>query len=254
LVHLGYEITEALKEGAGSIKYEVCVRNIQALTKQSKKVIIENLQNNTTTAADIACQFGATDAARIIQRGLNQAVNEEELSPVIDKKELQLQISQDLASIISGQFDINLLLETVLEGIHRGIGMDRTVFSLLVADKQSLRERLSLGWLKEMYEQKVIFNISETPPNLFFHALAGTQAFWAKPSVNAKLYTLRDINVVGKNECFIMPIFSNKISIGLIYTDRGLSSQPLTEEDFNAFKYFAQQANIGLMLYRMQRS
>jgi len=254
LVHLGYEITEALKEGAGSTKYEDCVRRIQALTKQSKKVIIENLQNNTATAADIACQFGATDAARIIQRGLNQAVNEEELSPVIDKKELQLQISQDLTSIISDQFDINLLLETVLEGIHRGIGMDRTMFSLLVGDKKSLKEKLSLGWRKEMYEQKVIFNISETPPNLFFHALSGTQAFWAKPLVDAKLYTLRDINVVGKNECFIMPIFSNKISIGLIYADRGMNSQPLTEEDFNVFKYFAQQANIGLTLYRMQRS
>jgi len=254
LVHLGYEITEALKEGAGSKKYEACVRKIEAFTNQSKKVIAEKLQNNTAIAADIACQFGATDAARIIQCGLNQAVNLEESSPVIDKKELQLQISQDLTSIISDQFDINLLLETVLEGIHRGIGMDRTIFSLLVADKQSLKEKLSLGWRKEMYEQKVIFNISETPPNLFFHALAGTQAFWAKPLVNAKLYTLRDINVVGKNECFIMPIFSNKISIGLIYADRGMSDQPLTEEDFNAFKYFSQQANIGLTLYRLQRS
>lgn len=254
LVHLGYEITEALKEGAGSTKYEACIRQIEALTKQSRKVITENLQNNTATAADIACQFGATDAARIIQCGLNQAVNLEESSPVIDKKELQLQISQDLTSIISDQFDINLLLETVLEGIHRGIGMDRTIFSLLVADKQSLKEKLSLGWRKEMYEQKVILHISETPPNLFFQALAGTQAFWAKPLVNAKLYTLRDINVVGKNECFIMPIFSNKMPIGLIYADRGMSDQPLTEEDFNAFKYFAQQANIGLALYRMQHS
>ena len=60
--------------------------------------------------------------------------------------------------------------------------------------------------------------------------------------------------MVGKNECFMMPIFSNKTPIGLIYADRGISSQPLTEEDFNAFKYFAQQANIGLTIYRMQRS
>ena len=52
----------------------------------------------------------------------------------------------------------------------------------------------------------------------------------------------------------MMPIFSNKIPIGLIYADRGLSGQPLTEEDFNAFKYFTQQTNIGLTLYRMQRN
>ncbi len=254
LVHLGYEITEALKEGTGSKKYEACVKKIEALTNQSKKVIIEKLQNNTATAADIASQFGATDAAKILQSGLNQEVVEEEPPPVINKKELQLQISQDITSIISSQFDINLLLETVLEGIHRGIGMDRTIFSLLGADKKILKEKLSLGWRKEMYDQKVIFNISEIPHNLFFYALSGTQAFWAKPSDDAKLYHLHDISVIGKNECFMMPVFSNKIPIGLIYADRGLTDQPLTEEDFTAFKYFAQQVNIALMLYRVQRS
>ena len=253
LVHLGYEITDALKEGVGSKKYEDCVRKIEAVTKQPKRVIRETLQNNTAAASDIACQFGATDAAMIIQSRINQSLNFEEISPVIDKKQLQLQISQDIMSIISDQFDINLLLETVLEGVHRGIGMDRTIFSLLAADRQSLRERLSLGWRKDTYENKIMFSISETPANLFFHVLSGGQAFWAKPSVNTKLYTLRDINVIGENECFLMPIFSNKKPIGLIYADRGISNQPLTEEDFSAFKYFAQQANIGLTLYRMQR-
>ncbi|HEY8095946.1 MAG TPA: HDOD domain-containing protein, partial [Methylobacter sp.] len=212
LVHLGYEITEALKEGTGSKKYETCVRKIEALTKQSKKVINDKLQNNTATAADIARQFGATDAANILQSGLAQAVPLEE--PVIDKKELQFQISQDITSILSDQFDINLLLETVLEGIHRSIDMDRTIFSLLVSDKKSLKEKLSLGWRKELYEQKIIFNISEIPHNLFFHALSSSQASWVKPSENASLYGLQDINVVGKNECFMMPIFSNKIPIG----------------------------------------
>jgi hypothetical protein len=254
LVHLGCEITEALKEGAGSEKYNACIRKIEALTNEPKKVIIEKLQNNIATASDIACQFGATDAAMLIQSGLDKDVDLEESSLVIDNKQLQLHISQDIISIISDQFDINLLLETVLEGIHRGIGMDRTVFSLLVPDKKSLKEKLSLGWRKDSYEHKVTFYISETPANIFFHVLSGTQAFWGKPLVNGKLYTLRDINVIGKNECFVMPVFSNNTPIGLIYTDRGITNQPLTEEDFSAFKYFSQQANIGLAVYRMQRA
>ena len=120
--------------------------------------------------------------------------------------------------------------------------------------EQSLKEKLSFGWRKEIYEHKLIFNILERPPNLFSHALTGIQAFWAKPSVNAKLYSLRDINVIGENECFIMPILSNKVPIGLIYADRAITKQPLTDEDFSAFKYFSQQANIGLTMYRIQRS
>jgi hypothetical protein len=52
----------------------------------------------------------------------------------------------------------------------------------------------------------------------------------------------------------MMPILANKTQIGLIYTDRAFTGQPLTEEDFNVFKYFAQQANIGLTIFRMQRN
>jgi HD-like signal output (HDOD) protein len=253
LVQLGYEITEALKEGIGSKEYNACVRKIEVLTKQSKIDITEDIKNNISTASDIARQFGATSAAMLIQSRANQIVALEEALPVIDKKQLQLQVSKDITSIIlSGKFDINELLGRVLEGIHRVIDMDRTMFSLLASDKKSFREAFSLGWRKEIFEYRVIFNISETPPNLFFHALTGNHAFWAKPSDNAKLYTLRDTNVIGKNECFIMPIMSNKTCIGLIYTDRGFSKQPLTEEDFNVFKYFSRQANIGLTIYRMQ--
>ncbi len=246
LVQLGYEITEALKENAGARKYDDCVRKIERLTNQSKQVITERLKKNTNTASDIASQFGATDAAMLIQSSLNRSVGSAEPSSAVDKKQLQLQILQAITSLISDQRDINLLLETVLEGIYRGIGMDRAIFSLLAPDKQSLIEKLSLGWRKKSYEDKVIFNISEKPPNLFFHAMSSSQAFWARPSVNSKLYTLHDIHVVGKNESFMMPIFLNKKPIGLIYTDCGISDRPLSEEDFIAFKHFVQHANIGI--------
>lgn len=246
LVQLGYEITEALKENAGARKYDDCVRKIERLTNQSKQVITERLKKNTNTASDIASQFGATDAAMLIQSSLNRSVGSAEPSSAVDKKQLQLQILQAITSLISDQRDINLLLETVLEGIYRGIGMDRAIFSLLAPDKQSLIEKLSLGWRKKSYEDKVIFNISEKPPNLFFHAMSSSQAFWARPSVNSKLYTLHDIHVVGKNESFMMPIFFNKKPIGLIYTDCGISDRPLSEEDFIAFKHFVQHANIGI--------
>ena len=250
-VQLGYEIAEALKVGTGSDEYKNCIRKIEALTKQSRKVIAENLKNNIKTASELAFQFGATDTAKLIKSSLDKFSDPE---PIIDKKLLQLQISQDITSILSDQIDVNQLLGMVLEGIHRSIGMDRTMFSMLVADKRSLRESLSLGWRKAILDHKIIFNILETPPNLFFHAMAGTQAFWTKPSDNDKYYALRDINVIGKNECFLMPVFSNKTPIGLIYTDRGISSKPLTKEDFETFKYFAQLANIGLTLYHLQHT
>ena len=243
LVLLGYEITEALKEGVNSAKYQTCLRKIAALTRLSKQEITDRLNKNTETASDIASEFGATSAAMLIQNGSKIT---DDATPTLDRKQLQLNISQAITTLISDQRDINLLMETVIEGIYRGIGMDRAVFFLIANDKQSLVEKFSLGWQKKSYDQKVVFSLSTSPPNLFYHALTGNQAFWAKPTVNFKLYKLQDMNVIGKNENFMMPIFSNRKTIGLIYADCAMSGRVLTEEDFIAFKHFAQHANIGI--------
>lgn len=253
LVRLGYEIADMLKDGAESEQMKACLEKIAAITKQPKQVIKENIQKNTETAVTIANHLGAHEASRLIPKGDRAApLPDAAATPTSDKKQLQFQILQDIAVILSGKIDINLLLETVLEGIHRGVGMDRTVFCLLTPDKKSLKEKMSLGWRKTSYSQKIVFHVDTTPINLFTHALGQGPGLWLDPAVDASLYTLHDAEAVGKNACFLMPVSSADKPIGLIYSDRALSRHPLTEGDFNAFKHFVQQANIGLTLYRMQ--
>ncbi|MDP2904061.1 MAG: HDOD domain-containing protein [Methylovulum sp.] len=253
LVHLGYEITQALKEGTGSKKYAACIKKIEALTKQPEIKIIEHIKHHAGLAAEIVSQFGASDTLAFAKTDSNQmACGHEPLSQA-DKQQLQFQISQEISTIINDKLDINLLFETVLEGIKRGIGMDRVAFALLSPDKQTLHEKLAIGWRKGNCN-KIVFNITNVPPNLFFQVLSGSRALWVKPSTDAGLYTVHDINVIGKTECFVMPVFPNNKPTGIIYADRGIGKQPLTDEDFNAFKYFTQQANIGLSIYRMQKA
>lgn len=253
LVHLGYEITEALKAGTGSNKYDVCIKKIEALTKQSEKTVIAHIRHHTELAADVVRQLGAGDALTFVEKDANQAASEPELPQVSEKRQLQFQISQEITMIINDKLDINLLFETVLEGIKRGIGMDRVMFALLAHDKQTLYEKLSIGWHKDM-SNKIVFNVFSAPPNLFFQTLSGSRAFWYKPVTDATLYTAYDVNVIGRTECFIMPVFSNNKPTGIIYADRGINKQALTDEDFNTFKYFTQQVNIGLSIYRMQKA
>ncbi len=74
---------------------------------------------------------------------------------------------------------------------------------------------------------------------------------WADP--DAALFTPHVINSIGKTECFLIHIHSENKPIGLIYTDRSINHQPLTEEDFKTTKHFAQQANIGLSLFIIKK-
>lgn len=248
----GYEIVEALREGNGSQSYLLCVEKIAGMTGRSKEAIEADLLKNRDVAANIARHFGAVKASDLIQHEVRQNSDLATSAQSVDRKLLQFQILQDIATILSGRIDINLLLETVLEGIQRGIGMDRTVFAILTKDKDALLEKVALGWRKDSYLQKIRFELSKIPPNLFFKTIDSHGAYWLDAKDSDDLYAASDIKSIGKESCFLMAVCSGDKSIGLIYCDRAYSQVELTEDDFNAFKHFVQQANIGLSLYRMQ--
>ena len=41
--------------------------------------------------------------------------------------------------------DFNLILEIILEGIYRGVGLDRTIFAVLTSDKKAIKAKYALG-------------------------------------------------------------------------------------------------------------
>lgn len=251
LVHLGHEIVDTLRQGTHSRPFLSCVKKIESLTKLSSNQILNQVKMSVALATDVVRQLGDEDPLGLLDKEIQQQ-NIEPVTPV-DKTQLQFQFSQEIALIINDRLDINLLLETVLEAIKRGIVMDRVVFSVLAANKQTLNEKLSIGWLKGE-GSKIIFNVIDSPANLFYKALTDARASWFKPTTDPHLYSMYEFSVIGKTECFITPIFTNNKVIGIIYADRAIERQPLAEEDFNAFKYFTQQANMGLSVYRMQKA
>jgi HD-like signal output (HDOD) protein len=259
-IRIGCEIAAATQNGRSSAKdLEACISQLAHITKKPQKSIVKLLQKNTQIAVKVASQFGAYDASKYIQeehppQDDDITEQKENSPPLANSKQLQFQILQEITSLLSGTVDINVLFEMVLEGIHRGVEMNRTLFCLLSADKKTFKEKYSLGWRKEFYAQKIVFNLSTFPPNLFYHVYQHAEEFWARPDRDSRLYSPHIVNLIGKTECFFFPVSLNNKMIGLIYTDRSIDHQPLTQEDFNAIKPFAQQAAIGLSIYRMQSS
>jgi len=255
IVHLANEIATSVDNGWDSEKMDECLIKLEQLTGEDSSNIISHLKDNAKSAVKIACSFGAHDASQFIETDTPIDAPIEPSIEVIDKKEILLQILQDIAQHLSGNINLNLLIEMVIEGIHRGLGMDRTIFCILSKDKKTLDEKLALGWAKPINDQKKIkFDISNIPANLFFKAITSKSGLWAQPSKDEVLFTPSVINHIGKSECFLIPIHSDNKPIGLIYCDRSTHNQPLTEEDFNTAKQFSQQAVIGLALYKIKKS
>lgn len=169
---------------------------------------------------------------------------------------LQLTILRELSGMLDGKHDINLLLEMVLEGISRGIGMDRTLFAMLNPERNRLRARYALGWDSQDMREKFVFDISPLHASIFSHVLDTREPLWVGRDKEPRMKTLLTPAVqalTGGKAFFVMPIEVNGRSIGLFYADRSTSGRPLDEEAFTAFRHFCQQANLALAYTRRGR-
>ncbi len=248
LVDLGYELTQAIRAGLDSKTYQLCTKKIAGLLNQPETAITERVLGYAKQAQDIVKHFGLNNFVVLVE---TDASNEPDVSPLAEKRQLQMQIAQEITAMINEHIDINMLLETVLEGISRCIGMDRVLFALLAPNKATLNEKMSIGWRKAM-TAKLSFIVTATPPSLFFRALSASNAVWVTPKTQPEWYSLSDSNALGKNECFIMPIYSSGKATGVIYADRAYGSSHLTENDFEIFQFLTEQASIGLSAFRKQ--
>ncbi len=253
IVFLAKEIVLAVDEGWESKSMKTCLKKLEQLTGQDASISKSTLKNNTLSAAKIACKFGAHDASQFIQTDQPSDLAKVPSDEAVDNNKIQFHILQDITEHISGSINLNLLFEMVVEGIHRGLGMDRTLFCLLSSDKKTLNEKLVIGWLKAINSQKIKLEVSSVPTNLFYKAINSDSGIWANPKSDSTLFTPSVINTIGKTECFLIPIHSDNKAIGLIYTDRSIHNKPLTEEDFKIAKHFSQQAIIGLALYKIKK-
>ncbi len=248
LVQMGKKLTQAIKQGDDSDMMLSCISELTKMTGDRIEFIKTQIKQNSDIAVKMALKFGANDASRYIKTASQQDVAKDNEEEAVDPQQLQFQILDDISEHISGKIDLNMLFEMVMEGIHRGMKMDRTLFLLVSADKKSLTEKLSLGWGKPE-NKKIKINV-EHPHNLFFESLINKQSIWAHPQHNFSLYTPALRSVIGQEEGFVVPIATENKVIGLVYCDRKFSPSALHKKDYSMVQHFCKQANIGLSLFR----
>ena len=101
-------------------------------------------------ATRIAAEFGADIAGGLIPipkkpAAGNGAEADTAAGDVAQKYKLQLSILRELSSMLSEHVDLNTLLGTVLEGVYRGVDMDRAVLAIVSRDGKQMTGKYSLG-------------------------------------------------------------------------------------------------------------
>jgi HD-like signal output (HDOD) protein len=257
-VIMGHELAIAAEKGWDHPDIKPMLERIAERLYLPVKDLTAMVHTNAEEAIKTATQYGAGRAGcRIpqpVKKGKPQAT--EEVEVVAERKtfldpdpHLQLQILRELSQLMESKPDLNMLLEMVLEGIYRGIGMDRTLFAMRTPDQRFLKARYALGHDTELMRRKFHFELSPLKANIFTQVLDSRAAVWVRNPVDVKLKRLLTPGVQSITEdspFFAMPIEIMGKVIGLFYADRNPSGRELDEESYTSFRHFGQQANMAL--------
>jgi HD-like signal output (HDOD) protein len=254
-VRLGQQIAECAKnQGWQSQEMTQLIQKTARLTELSLDETRALLHEKAQAAIQLAADLGASFAAAHIPLP-NTAVAAPLAKPAHKSSTdgaLRTKILRELNVVIdAGQCDFNVIMELVLEGIYRGIGMDRVIFALASADKKTIKAKYALSHNQEELLAGFHFTRDANVPDLLFQTLERKVPRWLniqEYDAHLRLIPAGLIQLVGQVPFMLAPIIVNQQSIGLFYADRGVTQRALDAGCFADFKHFVQQANVGISL------
>jgi hypothetical protein len=152
---------------------------------------------------------------------------------------LQLKVLRELSAVLEKRPSVQLVLDMVLEGIYRGIGMDCTVLAVCSTDRRQMKVKYVLGTAGD-----TLLATLQQPQDCSEAAsvrrmLGCEQPIWRKESEPDPLQ-------LGIGEYFVGPLAVKGRDIGLIYADCQQSDRRLDQDSLDSFRHFPEQANLAL--------
>jgi HD-like signal output (HDOD) protein len=255
-VKLGYAVAQASEKGWDCPPIKEIMKDASGFLNLSEKETIKTLHESAVAAVEITESYGAKKSSRLVPLPMEAPsplpVPAEEIRHEYPKPDpgIQLCSLRDLSSLVTaGKGDANMVLSIVLEGIYRGIGMDRVIFALLTPDRQHLKGKYGLGSMEEGYIENFTISANLEIINIFGYLLRQRKPIWVtgKPDLTIRpLLTEELTDLIGDGPFFAMPVAIKGMAVGVICADRNRSGRSLDEESFESFAFFGQQANMSL--------
>jgi len=250
-----YDLVIAVEQGWGGIDTREAIEAIAKRTALSFEDTMDMVHQSAKAAAQTAIEYGAVNAGKMINlpENIDLTLNplDAEESNFEPDLSLQLGILRELTIMLRDRVDLNTILGTVLEGIYRSLGMDRTVLAFIGPDGATLKAKYVYGKDSERFKQCFQFAIGGREDNLLSKIVAQTDSFWLN-TTNVAKYKHNINNQVkkclGVLDFFAMPLIIGGVVKGLIYADCKQSGRQLKEQDFQNFCHFCENANIALDL------
>lgn len=266
---LGNEISLAAEEGWDSEELENVLDKVAAFTGQGREEARRMLLKGAEDAAAVALNYGANKVCNFIPSTSDapRAVTRQTRAD----PQLQLSILRELAAMINEGVDANTLFQTVVEGVHRGVGFERVALLLIDPKKKMLQAKYALCEAKQglseakqalsedaaQWREAMQFSMKGEQDNVLAYCLHTRQIVWMRrdnPGQLKHLVDARSKAVLSADNCVISSLYAGTRQIGILYADRDKDGEPIEQDQYDSFCHFAQQANMGLAMLAERRS
>ncbi len=225
-----------------------CVDGMSVLADMPVRTLKEKLKKCTEESVELAVSYGAKELTEYLDPNAEPETAEQEEVFHQPDEMVQLKLLRELTQFASEGADLNLLINTTIEGLHRGVGMDRVIVFMLNQTKGKLTPRFVSCQNADRIESGFVHPLS-LGKTVFDESFKEHQHIWVN-APTAKEWRSR-LTPALQNLCqglafFVAPIMVGKKCIGLLYVDRAESQRLLKSEDFDAFKHFAGQMSLCL--------
>lgn len=230
------------------------LKEIGDLTGLNQERLKENIEQCTEQTEQLLQTYGADILIQYLHPGAKALPDDSELEEELSDEAMQLQMLRELTFLTMEKGDFNVVVQTALEGIFRGIHMDRAMVLLKSGDRKSVEPRFVTAPDGEQIKENFKINI-RTMETVFSHVFNHHQPVWVEDFEDpqfGRLLSKSIRNITSPNGFFLAPLMWDNHCIGLFYADRLLGKDhqrgKLTQKEFNVFTHFTQQTNLCLSL------
>lgn len=249
-VLLGEAVSLAAERDWDSAEMAAVVREAAAFCGMDEEGTRTLLLAGADRAAGVAVSFGANKVCRYIP-STEAGATPRSVQVMRPNPRLQLDVLRELTSLIRERVDANTLFQLMVEGVHRGIGLERVALLLMDPRRKLLAAKYCLGERTGHWREALQLPAKGEQDNLFAACLLRREEIWLRPGERHALAYLMDDTCrrqVSADNLLLAPIWAGNRPIGVLLADRGDTGLAIDEEQRDSFCHFAEQTGMGLAL------
>ncbi|MCI5065904.1 HDOD domain-containing protein [bacterium] len=271
-ITLSTALARALPFGWESKVVNGVLVSIQQSIKASPEAILSVLKDASREMVEMATSFGISPTTEPIdgipesieatkqfseQQQKETTVQEiEPYLPVQPNPNFQLESLRNLSSLMASGANPTMYILHTVGGLHRGVGLDRVLFSILNDTRTTLSARLAVGPENEELREQFSFQIQEEQHSFLRELFQENEPFWRQNTeVNQSLPSGSDCatKLLHAEDYFLAPVVVSKKWVGMFYADMLPSGRSLTSELFDSFNQFTIQATIAFQHFEFSK-